>query len=98
MGALFKPPIGSRMKPQPYTNDFGTFQSNAFFGVEELPFLKNIYVMVQINPHLEPLPRFEEGFELCGTTKYKLCWTAHSRSKIETTGRERYNLSFPSGV
>ena len=43
--------------------------------------------MIQINPHSEPLPRFEEGFELCGTTEYILRWTAHSRCKIETAGR-----------
>ena len=58
------------MKPQLYTNEFDTFQSNAYLGVEESPFFKNMYVMVQINPHSEPLLRFEEGFQLCGTTKY----------------------------
>ena len=53
-GSVVKPPVGSRMKPQLYTNDFDTFQSNAYFGVEESPFFKNMYVMVQINPHSEP--------------------------------------------
>ena len=54
-GSVVKPPVGSRMKPQLYTNDFDTFQSNAYFGVEESPFFKNMYVMVQINPHSEPI-------------------------------------------
>ena len=39
-GSVVKPPVKSRMKPQLYTNDFDTFQSNAYFGVEELPFSK----------------------------------------------------------
>ena len=66
-GSVVKPLIGSRMKPQLYTNDFDTFQStNAYLGVEESLLYKNMYVMVQINPHSEPLPRFREGFQLCG--------------------------------
>ena len=54
------------MKPLLNTNDFDTFQSNAYLGVEEPPFFKNMYVMVQINRYSEPLPRFQKGFQLCG--------------------------------
>ena len=72
MGALWNHQLDLWMKPQLYTNDFYTFQTNAYLGVEESPFFKNMNVMAQINPHSEPLPRssFEEGFQLCGTTKY----------------------------
>ena len=43
-GSVVKPPIGSRMKPQLYiyTNDFDTFQSYAYFGVEESLFQKHV--------------------------------------------------------
>ena len=55
------------MKPQINTNDFDTFQSNAYLGVEESLFFKNMYVHDGPNkPHSEPLPRFQEGFQLCG--------------------------------
>ena len=53
--------IGSRMKLQLYTNDFDTFQSNAYFGVEESPFFKNMCD----SPNKPPL-RFQEGFQLFG--------------------------------
>ena len=43
--------------------------------------------MVQINPQPEPLPRFQEGFQLCVYIKYILFWTAHYRSKIEIAVR-----------
>ena len=88
------------MKPQLYTNDFDIFQSNAYFGVEESPFFKNMYVMVQINPHPEPLPRFEEGFQLCGTTAPNIYSVGPPilDPRLKQLVRERYNLSFPSGV
>ena len=75
---------GSRMKPQLYTNDFDTFQSNAYFGVEESPFFKNMYVMVQINPHSPSRsPDMKWGFNCVVAPLYMLSWTAHSRSKID---------------
>ena len=102
-GSVVNPPVRARMKPQLYTNDFDIFQSNAFFGVdEESHFFKNMYVMVRINPHSEPLPRFEEGFQLCHcVVPYNIAilfWTANSDPRLKELVGERYNLNFPSGV
>ena len=87
------------MKPQLYTNDFDTFQSNAYLYMRErIAFSKNMYVMVQINPHSEPLPRFQEGFQLCGIHQIYSVGPPILDPRLKQLVGELYNLSFPSGV
>ena len=69
-GSFVKPPIiGSRMKPQLYIPTILIhFKVMLISTWKNRLFQKHVrlYMMVQINPHSEPLPRFEEGFQLCG--------------------------------
>ena len=67
-----------------------------------IAFFKNIFVMVQINPHSEPLPRFQEGFQVSTvwytSNIYSVGLPILDPRLVEQLVGERYDLSFPSGV